>query len=402
MKSFLYSLWLDIKLIIKSLPKLFLTTFILTILICGIVVFANNTVYKDASHTITDVVVYVPGDSEYNDIGISFIKNMDSFSSICTLKKVDSIDKGYSLLERGNVLAFIIIPESFVNDIQTGEDTPARIIFSNNASIEEHLLKELITSGSSLLLNVQAGIYTVYDVYVAKEYSKEDIKSSNKEINSIYIKYALTREHSFNRIGVSATNNINILEYYISSGLVVIILLSGIALSSFLSAKNKSLIDKYCICGIKKPIILLQNIIALFIGYIAIYYTLIWLLIAFTKKTISDQLYIYPSIYISSLPVLLLTATIVTCIYTLANHNLSGMLLLFIATLVSVFISGGFIPLGFLPKAIQNISHYVPTTYMIKQIALGISDITNNTNVFIILVWTFSIYFVTSIIKERT
>ncbi len=402
MKRFLYSLWLDIKLIIKSLPKLFITTFLLTILVCGIVVFANNTVYKDASHTITDVAIYVPGDSEYNDIGISFIKNMDSFSSICSLKRVNSIDKGYSLLDNGKVLAFIIIPDSFVNDIQSGKDTPAQIIFSNNASIEEHLLKELLTSGSSLLLNVQAGIYTVYDVYVAKEYSSEDIKSSNKDMNNIYIKYALTREHSFNRIRVSATNNINILEYYISSGLVVILLLSGIALSSFLATKNQSLLNKYSIYSIKKPIIIMQNIIALFIGYIFIYYILIWILTTFSKKFLSSLIYIYPSIYTSSLPVLLLTATIVTCIYTLADHNLSGMLLLFLSTLVSVFISGGFIPLGFLPKAIQHLSSYIPTTYMIRQIAYAISNAINTTNLYIILIWTFSIYTVTSIIKERT
>ena len=395
MTRFFYSIYLNLKLILKSIPKLIITSLILLLLIGGISYTAINKVYENNDFSITNVAVYVPGDSIYNSVGISFIKNMESFSSICTLTRVANIDEGYAMLDNKEAVAYIIIPEAFIDDIENGKDTPATLFFANTNSIEEHLLKELFQSGCSVLLDAQSGIYTVYDIYVAQNAPSDQIKSSNKEINKIYIDYVLLREKVFNKVNVSATDTLSLFENYVSMAFTVILLLLGIALCNYLIKPNKGLQDKYKIYEFNNFAQMGSQIISLFFVYYLTYIALCWALIFITRKYLSTVVYVYPS-------VILLIATIISGISMLTTNDISNISTIFIFTIISTFVSGGFIPIGFLPKIFKALRYFMPTTYIINQIGYGLCDNTNMYSTLIPLLLSGIIYLaVSSIFTQK-
>lgn len=64
--------------------------------------------------------------------------------------------------------------------------------------------------------------------------------------------------------------------------------------------------------------------------------------------------------------IVITAATLIYLIYSLAGSRSSAVLLIFLLSVVMVYLSGGLIPAMFLPKVMQVIGDKLPTAYLIR------------------------------------
>ena len=96
--------------------------------------------------------------------------------------------------------------------------------------------------------------------------------------------------------------------------------------------------------------------------------------------------------------VMLCTASFIVSIFTVGESQISGAFLLFIITIVMNYISGGFIPTVFLPKAIQSLAPYMLTNILAKQVGNIFLEEVSIKGFFSIIGVTIGIYIITIII----
>lgn len=111
--------------------------------------------------------------------------------------------------------------------ILDGTNQPATIWFPDESGLEGAVFRELAESGSSMLGTSQAAIYAA-DEYLNLQGVPEQISVSEQDLNRIFLKYAMNREALFRKKTVSAAGNVSTAVFYGISGIVFLMILTGI------------------------------------------------------------------------------------------------------------------------------------------------------------------------------
>jgi len=369
MAKYLLLLWFQIKAAFKALPKLICATLAFAILVvlvgfCGTKLLSNG-----KSSEKMDIAVVLPPDGDsYTSLAFSFLSEIETVKNICTFKEM-SKDSAYEGLRNGSIYAVILVPDNFVNHIIDGTNTPANIIFPRSGiSTKSMLFRILINSGVTDIGAAEAGIYAVDDV--CNYYKiKDGVTKSEEFLNEAYFSYALDRSIYFKTETISATGNLTIIEFYICSGIVLLLLLSGISCSDLLKRENSALST-----SLKRrriPVYLL--FVFKIIGVTLVFFTMLifaYIMTALAQirfPMISNVFVVLNFTSFASLFLLIFGVfSMVLFIFQLANSQSLGVLLLFTLSTLMLFISGGIIPSSLLPEIVQKIGVFLPTTYFIK------------------------------------
>ena len=369
MAKYLLLFWFQIKAAFKALPKLICATLAFAILVvlvgfCGTKLLSNS-----KSSEKMDIAVVLPPDGDsYTSLAFSFLSEIETVKNICTFKEM-SKDSAYEGLRNGSIYAVILVPDNFVNHIIDGTNTPANIIFPRSGiSTKSMLFRILINSGVTDIGAAEAGIYAVDDV--CNYYKiKDGVTKSEEFLNEAYFSYALDRSIYFKTETISATGNLTIIEFYICSGIVLLLLLSGISCSDLLKRENSTLST-----SLKRrriPVYLL--FVFKIIGVTLVFFTMLifaYIMTALAQirfPMISNVFVVLNFTSFASLFLLIFGVfSMVLFIFQLANSQSLGVLLLFTLSTLMLFISGGIIPSSLLPEIVQKIGVFLPTTYFIK------------------------------------
>lgn len=358
---------IEIKRMLRFLPYIMVGALALCIII-GIISFSvSKILYEKKDKNKVNIALSMPKDEKSAKLMISILKDMKSIKENCNFIEVNNEEAAYEMVKYGGAYGAIIIPKHFVNDILDGTNTPATVILPDKSSIEAMLIKDLIDAGTKSLASAQAGIYAI--TYEYEEIFHERLtKELQDSINIKYFDHTLARESYFKHKVVSATGELTVFKYYICSGLVLFMLLLGMGFSKALSPNNNAFYEKLKSYGISKGIIILNQIISILIVYIIIGFIIFGLYAGISKYFDLDILSFKIIDYILLLFIMLCVASFIVSIYTITESEISGCLLLFIITIIMNYISGGFIPTVFLPKAMQSLAPYMLTNILAKQI----------------------------------
>lgn len=350
----------------KSLPKIIAGTFIFTALIAltafGIIKAQSN---SKAIQPMNIALVLPADGDQYTEFAFSFISEIDSIKSVCSFEKMNKPD-AFSKLNNGEVAAVILIPDNFAKHIIDGTNTPADIIFpTSGITSQSSLFKTLVNAGVEDLSAAQAGIYAADDV--CKIYSITDgVAHAESVLNKAYFSYALDRSVYFKQQTVSATGDLNIVQFYTSSGILLLLFLSGISCIDLFKKEPAAL--KVCMQrqGIPQWYQCLSKITSA---------SILYFVLGIAALEITNFIFI-DNEFAASIPTCnLRSAGILFCIifcvfsliyliYQIASHQTTGVILLFILSIGMLFSSGNIIPIIFLPKAFTHIAAFMPTTYL--------------------------------------
>lgn len=363
MKFFLTYLYLSIKKNIKICVSSLFSSLLLIVLVLSVTFLGTKLLYQDQKIGSIQLGFYtnpdIKKDKATNDTAINIIENQDSIAQICNVQKYD-YKEGISLLKKGRLHAFIVMPDNIINDIIYGENTPIEVITTGESGLESFLFTEICSSAAISLSSAQACIYSLTDFCKAHGY-RDNVREVLEDLNLITFRYAFSRGPYFQQKEISATNQLNTLEYYIVSAFILFLFLFAIPFAKTYAEPSYGFSKKLNTVGIRPPLQLIIDIVSLaltfflFIGALILLLTVVALVsgFAFRFKAIN---------YIGLFFLLLSMSGFFILLFRICQTSMGGVNLLFLSSVILIFLSGGFVPLSFLPNSIKGISGFLPTT----------------------------------------
>lgn len=376
MKQKMRYLYIEMKKMSKMFPRMLLQAILLMILIGTIAFCGTKGMEKDPLAVQTNIGVVVKEDNVMTKMALGYVENLESASQVCHFVQL-SEEEGFQSLENGEFAALIVLPDKLVEGIMNGANPSVEVYFPENAGLETMLLRELTESGAGLLRVAQAQIYGAYDTAAAYD-MMDNLSVMQGEIDSYNLAFALDRLAVYEEETVSVTGRMSVIQFYGASAIILFLLLSGMAVYPVMqrepSAFRKQLLRQgtgevwqcFCkwFCGFACMGLLGGS------GWILI--RLAGILFPETAGTIIAAMTSgrggghLPEQIGAIILILATCASLIYFIYSLSDGRTAAVLLIFLLSVFMIYLSGGFIPSAFLPKAVQTIGDMLPTSYLIR------------------------------------
>lgn len=371
-------LYVELKKTIVMFPRMLFQAILLMALISVIAFCGVKGMEAEPLAVGADIGVAAREENTMTRMALSYIENMESVSQIYRFVRV-SEEEGFVMLDRREIAALVILPEQLVEGIVNGRNPAVDIIFPKNARLEAMLFRELTESGADLLRIAQAQIYGAIDT--TEEYGLTDrLTVMEAEIDGYNLAFALDRLAIFDEKTVSATGRMSVWQYYAASGIILFLLLAGMAVYPVMQREPDALSRQLkrqgtgmvwqCFCKWLCGLVCMGMICGA-----------MWLalrLAGIVKPEWAGEILSvlmtgrkhYTALACVGV-ILLVTVTATTLIYmvySLAGGRTGSILLIFLLTVIMVYLSGGFVPSVFMPQAVQTVGDRLPTAYMIRAV----------------------------------
>lgn len=357
-KLYLIYFGLQLKAFGILIPRLLLVLILSGFLAVGAGIAGSHALYKDSGIQKVPIALVLPENDRLVNLAFSFLEGMDSVRDTCLFYKV-SREEAYSLFDKGQVFSIILIPDSFVEQILSGENLPATVILPKESNLEALLFKTLADSGVSLLSTAQAGIYAVDDVLIRKEHW-ESIPVMEKELNQLYLAYSLNRSAYFKNMPLSATGAWSVLEFYSASGLIFILLFSGTSAYEYFKTEGSALrlcLKRLGLSLFSVQVIKLTAFSLVFSSLIFLAEKLLYLMPLPVRLSYWDLEQFF------SLFILLFSISSFFLLVSKSSSQASGAVLtISVLSIGSLFLAGGFLPSVFLPEKLRALGQLLPAS----------------------------------------
>lgn len=362
MKLLLTYFRLELKRSLTVLPRLLLGSLLLLFLTGVISLAGTKLLYQDSLKEKVKIAVVMESQDEGLKWMMSMVKSMDSVKSVCEFVEMTE-EEAVAKLRDKTIYGAIVVPDDMLSGILDGSNTPARILLPPGSELQNKLFEALTESGVQTLGAAQSGIYAVSN-FLIENNAQGLIPKLEEELNMEYLDIVLPRSELFLHRVFSVTGESSIIEYYAASGCVFFMLLWGLS-CPVIFKKNRELNKRLIVYGLNS------------IQLTAIKTVVIFILLLITLTIVGSILLCYTAVSGSSLaieisgifPFLIsafLAAIMIVFFYSIASNLISGVLILLTGSSILVFLSGGMLPIAFLPEIVQKIAPFLPTTYMIR------------------------------------
>lgn len=349
---------LQLKRTCKTIPSFLAGAIVLAALLGTIALSASKVIYGEAVTGRISVGVVLPEEDEVASLALSMLSSMDSVKSVCDFVYLEA-DEGRSRLSNGDLNVLMVVPEGFVKDIMQGVNTPVTVVLPENAGMETMIFKELADAGAKTLSVAQAGIYGA-DEFCMIHGLVDSIPEVESALNRLYMKYALPREDYFRNYQVSAAGDVTMIQYYGISAMVLLLLFCGIPASSVVKPDSLILQQKLKLIGVGRKTMVFSRMVSVAF--------LMMLILALAGGILSAMEWIQISWWQAGWAIFICfaAASLVVLAYEAAGSQMAGVMLVFLSSVVMMFLSGGFIPMVFLPQGFAEISAFLPSTWLIQ------------------------------------
>lgn len=370
MKRFGIFTKLEIKKSVKTMPKLLIGTVLLLLIVTAVAISANNILGKSAneenesSEAFVDIGVVCMDDSWIMDIAKGMLLGNKKITSVVNLDFTD-YDKAKEGLEENDYMAVVIIPENAVDDIISGDNTPFQVIFPKNAGYEAAAIMEVADSAVNLLASAQAGVYSVYDFY--GEHNRKWYRAGAiGRLNERYIDAVLELEDFFKDTTVVATGDLDIMEYYVMSGLILFMLLFGMNSLTFMEDYKKEIITALEQNGVT----IVRQTISRFLGIFCVYGIVSTVIVAVAGIMARLGVWMMIKLFLGMIPVIMTASAMVLLVQVAVKYKPAAIMTMFLISVFQSFVTGGFIPQMMLPEVVGNIGKCTPAYYMLRELSV--------------------------------
>ena len=348
------------KRVLLFLPYVLCYFLALGIAMLSLVLYASEFLFEDNTDSIVSVACYVPDDSAYSRLGIDIVQKMDSVKHTVDINMVNSEKKVLRLVEDGDAVAGIIIPEGFIENMGTPDAKQAQIIYRDADTYEEHIVNDLIYAMSDLLGTTQCAILTAGELAEELGVDQKDVYSIEGDIQNKLLDYVLNRKNMFRTMDIDElVAKYGVRERLTASYTLYIIMMSVFVISFFFKGNSPIFRARAKLSGIKTwKLFLLESACTAVMMYLL--YLLLFTALFFifdTTKLLS---------LVTVIPAILIVAVIGTALCYVVKSPAAVSYITFGAGTSLMYLAGGLIPLDYMPKFFQTAAVYNPLYYLIQ------------------------------------
>ena len=348
------------KRIIKIFPSVLITT---VILVCGLALLAAALLQLETvQEKKQKVEIGLVGNTEgsYLGFGIKALQSLDSSRFAIDFLEMGSEREAKEALEKGEVSAYVLIPDGFVDALVRGENMPITYVTSAGAAgIGSMVMNELVETISDLITKSENGIYGAQRFL--REQGREDIywEASDR----LYLKFLdliLGREMVCELELTGVSGGLAVTEYYTCSIMILFLLFWGIAAAPFLAQREFYLSKLLRAKGLSAG----GQILAEYGAYTLLLSGSFLLVKAFAGVLAAGMgavTFSRPLWFLGMLPVVLLFAAMQLAVFEWIPNPVTGALIQFLGALGMGYLSGCFYPVTFFPAGIRLLAPFLPT-----------------------------------------
>ncbi len=348
------------KRVLLFLPYVVCYFLALGLALLALVMYASEFLFEDNTDSVVSVACYVPDDEAYTQLGINLVKQMDSVKHTIDINEVRSEKKVVELVEEGDAIAGIIVPEGFLETMGTPGAVQVQIIYRDADTFEEHIVNDLMYAMSNLLGTAQCSILTAGEY--AKEMGFDDSQAYAVEgaVTNNSFSYVMDRKSMFHKVDVDdLVAKYAVRERLTASYTLYIIMMSVFVISFFYKGNSDIFRARAKLSGIKTwKIFLLES------GCAAVMIYLLYILVFVCLCFVFESMKILSLITV--IPVVLIIALSGTALCYLVKSPTTVSYITFGAGTSFMYLAGGLIPLDYMPHFFQNAAVFNPLYYLIQ------------------------------------
>lgn len=304
-------------------------------------------------------VVGTAGDT-FLEMGMLALKTMDSSRLSIDFVIMEEAE-AESAMRRGDIAAFVVIPEGFIDKAMYGEIMPVKYVSTAGAVGLISMLKDEITKMvEDIVIQTQKGIFGTGNAM-----REEGLYggAAENEITFRYFDFIFSRSKMYSVSQLGNADGIGLEEYLLSGLCVVLLMLICLAFAPMMVRSDLSLYR--VLSAGNRPVIgqLLCDFVVYLAGVLCV--CVVLMIIAAYTGWIDFS----AGILLQWIPAVIAMAALSFLLYELTTNLISGVLLQFFALLALCFISGCFYPVTFFPDSVQTLAAYLPTGIARTQLA---------------------------------
>jgi len=359
-----------LKLRLKKGFKVYPTVLIITVLTLLITAFAGYNALNSFSggekkHKATIAVV---GDVEGTvlETGLDALREIDSSRFMIDIVNMDE-ESAVQALKRNEITGYLIVPDSYIQDIFYGRNTPATFVtLSSSQTLGNLLISRVADIMSGLLTEAQAGVYSMQTV-LEKNGLAEKIPDATTRLNLTYATNVIGREGLFD-VKITGISGLSSGGYYLGAFLLFFLLLMGISFNRLLSVKNTPFYRSLSLSGIKA----LPQVMCEYFAYFtlsAITVLVFALFFGFFTEKVSPFVPELSGVgpvgclgfIILIFPVIAMITMMQFMFYEFSDNIIASILIQFLLSVGLGYISGCFYPSGFFPDIVRKTAAILPS-----------------------------------------
>ena len=353
---------LQVKRVVKLLPYVGLAA---VVLFGGLLLVLNGiveTFSDEDTNTRLPIAIVGTVEDSYFEMGIAALQSIDSSRYAIEVVEMDE-DSAKSALEKGDLAAYVVIPDGFVDAALDGKVMTIDYVTTVGARGLVSMFKDEITHViSDIVLACQRGMYGIEGAY-----KNLGVGGYGKHVNKLsvsYVELVLIRSRTYEVEELGIRDELG-LEGYLFSGIcVVFFALSVLPFGQLLIKQDLSLnriLASRCYSVFWQTVL---EFLAFFIGY-ALALIGAFSLVSFGLRVFDIELqWLFGNVKIRGLlhliPSLLLVSSFAYMLYNLSTNLVGGMLMQFFVSVAMCFAGGCMYPVTFFPESIQNLAKYLP------------------------------------------
>ncbi len=315
------------------------------------------------SFALAQIGVVIPKEEALTEYVTSYIESMDSVKSICKFNYMEETE-ALKKFEDGELSAVVVIPDGFYHDVQVGLNPPARIYFPKDAGLISNIFKEVMISGVSYLQTAEAGVYATLDaagVYGADvEYSQIGNIIALQYVNEI-----LSRDKMFDSTVVSALGDLSVIGYYLSSGIVIILMFSGICYSFLYSKNSKAVEDKLKVNGLNRFACGILKTLSMF-PFVYVTGMMLYGISLCINNCLELELFTYSGSIWGYMAILAITLSIYfELVFDITGEGKAGIFVLIILNIIGCSVCGLIIPQAYMADWVSGVGNVLPMKYWV-------------------------------------
>ena len=347
------------KRVLLFLPFVLCYFLALGVAMLALVMYASEFLFESKEDSIVSVACYVPDDDTYTELGIGLITQMDSVKHTVDIDVVRSPEKVWRMVEDGDAVAGIVVPEGFIETMGTPDALQVEIVYRDADTYEEHLVNDLVYAMSDMLGTTQCSIISAGELADELGLDTSESYEIERGVNDACLEYVMGRKSLFREIDLDdLVAKYAVRERLTASYTLYILMMSVFVISFFFKGNNPIFSARAKLSGIKKwKIFLLEAVCAAVMIYV------IYVLLFIALFAIFDTVKLLSLITV--LPVIFIIALGGTALCYIVKSPSAVSYITFGAGTCLMYLAGGLIPLDYMPKFFQTAAVFNPLHYLI-------------------------------------
>lgn len=402
MKIYFY---LQLKRILRILPLVATVSLVLLLGLCVILSSVATSFTENDSDEAFTIGITGDTDSSLIDLAVSAFESSQGSSLSLQFSQM-SEKEAQNKLSSGDIEAYIILPEDFVDNALLGSLEPVTYVTTpGNTGVIPMLKNELTKVVTDILVYSQKGTYGVGDALISNDH--DDL--AYEYINEIAIDYAtlaLSRQETYTIEMLSTTDDATTAEYFMCGLSVLLIMLIGLPYATIYTKKDYSLSKLMVSKGYSNFRQLLCEYLSHLISVVLVIISVI-LMTALFSFVMPDAVLDFVNIkdifsfVLSLVPVIFMISAFNIMFFTLSDNIISTMLMHFLTSLCLCYIGGCLYPISTFPVSVQKISSFLPTGAAQNLLLANFGGNSTLLPLFLTLVYTVVFFYISVVARNR-